>query len=317
MFYPSELLSRSRGVWATLIPSFLIALAGCSQNVTVPPTVQDHPPQITWNVFIIQQPSGYSGDVEPGKSNVKTTSSVNVTQGAHVQFSGSATNAGGVQQFHVKVQQNSQTLADVVVTGTKDANGQAPNLLSILGSNGAGGSGGQPIVAIMSKPVIVTASATNFNGMNQTITITYNPATLDIVGQAGGSGQPPPTTAQLFIVLNHDLGPYQITTAPPDFCQANLTWTLTPGALNGSSGSGAPYSKTVTANPAPSWTSDTSGLYTAHCGYGQMVGSLRPGNWTIGVSGTGAGGSTQAQCQATLATGMNGRTFRWGQASCQ
>ena len=78
---------------------------GCSHNVTIPPAGQDTAPTITMNAFVVQQPSGYSGDIEPGKANVGMTSSVAVTEGAKVQFSGSAKNPGGVQQFSVKVKQ--------------------------------------------------------------------------------------------------------------------------------------------------------------------------------------------------------------------
>jgi hypothetical protein len=303
-----------RAVAAVLV--FLFS-TGCSQNVGIPPAGQDKAPTITWNAFIIQQPSGYSGDVEPGKENVGTTTSVNVTEGARVQLSGSANNPGGVQSFHVTVKQSGETLADVTVAGAVGAGGQVPNLLSILGTNGAGGSGSQPIAVLLSKPVIVTAIATNFNAMSQTITVTYNPVPVNIV-VGGGGPPPPPATAQLFISANHDLGPFQNTTAPPDFCKATITWSLTPGTLSGSAGTSTPYKNTVTANPPPSWIFDApSGLYTARCPYGQMVAGLRPGTWSVAVNANGAGGSWQAQCQATLATGMNARTFRWGQSSCQ
>jgi hypothetical protein len=304
----------------TTVVVLFTVLTGCAQNVLIPPAGQDTAPQITWNAFVVQQPSGYSGDVEPGKANVSMTTPVEITEGARVQFSGSANNPGGVKQFHVTAQQAGQTLADVTATGAPDAGGHVPNLLSILGSNGAGIPGSQPIVATMAKPVIVTLAATNFNAMTQTITVTYNPAAVNIVvGGGGASGQPPPpTTAQVFITANHDLGPYQTTTAPPDFCKATLTWTMTPVTLTGNTGTSTPYTNTVAANPAPSWIHDAqSNLYTARCAYGQMVGGLRPGTWTVGVNASGAGGGWQAQCQGTFAAGMNSRIFRWGQSNCQ
>jgi hypothetical protein len=306
--------------YAAAVTSLFLFSSGCSTNVTIPPAGNDTAPTITWNAFVVQQPSGYSGDVEPGKENVSSTVSANITEGAHVQWSGSATNPGGVQKFHVTLQQSGQVVADVTATAAPDASGRVPNLLSILGTNGAGGAGNQPIVAVMSKPVIVSATATNFNAMSQTITVTYNPVPANIIIIGGGSpGQPPPPmTAQLFLTVNHDLGPFQSSTAPPDFCQATLTWNLTPGTLTGSAGSTAPFAQTGTMNPSPSWTYDpSSGLYTARCAYGQMVGGLRPGSWTAAVNATGAGGSWQAQCQTTLAVGMNGRIFRWGQPNCQ
>jgi len=294
--------------------------AGCSHNVTIPPAGQDTAPTITMNAFVVQQPSGYSGDIEPGKANIGMTSSVAVTEGAKVQFSGSAKNPGGVQQFNVTVKQSGQTLYQATTTSTPDANGRAPDLLSLVGTNGAGGSGNQPMLVSMSAPVSVTATATNFHAMSQTITVTYNPVSSSIIVGVGGSNNPAPTpsSAQLFLSANHDLGPYQTTTAPPGLCQATLTWTTTPVSLTGAMGSSTPFANTATANPAPTWFQDpTSGLYTARCGYGQMVGNLRTGTWTVSVSTDGAaGGPWQAQCQAALAAGMNGRTFQWGQPGC-
>lgn len=288
---------------------------GCSPNGTIPPANQDMAPTITWNAFIVQQPSGYSGDVEPGKANVSATTSVNVTEGAHVQLSGSASNPGGVQTLHMTVQQGGEMLGDVTSTATS---GQVPTVLNILGSNGAGGTGSQPVVVVLTKPVTVTVSATNFNAMNQKITVTYNPSPVIIVGGGGTNQPPPPSTAQIFLTANHDLGPFQSTTAPPNFCQATLTWNLTPGTLSGTAGSNAPFHSTATANPAPSWMYDaSSGLYTARCGYGQMVGGLRPGTWTAAVAATGTGTDWQTQCSVTLAVGMNYRKFQWGQNGCQ
>jgi hypothetical protein len=298
----------------------MLLTVACSHDVTIPPAGQDTAPTITINAFVVQQPSGYSGDIEPGRANVGMTSSVNVTEGAKVQFSGSAKNPGGVQQFTVTVKQSGQTLYQVSTTGVPDANGQVPDLLSLVGTNGAGGSGNQPMVVTMSTPVIVTTTATNFHAMSQTITITYNPVSTSITVGGGGSSTPPPppSSAQLFLSATHDLGPFQTTTAPPGFCQATLTWTVTPVSLTGTTGVTTPFTTTVTANPAPTWLQDpSSGLYSARCPYGQMVGNLKPGTWMVSINANGAGGTWQAQCQAMLAAGMNGRTFRWNQPGCQ
>lgn len=298
----------------------MLSCMACSQNVTIPPADQDTAPNITINAFVVQQPSGYSGDVEPGKANVGMTTSVNVTQGAQVQFSGSAKNPGGVQQFSVKVTQAGEVLYQVTTSGAPDAGGHVPDLLSLVGTNGAGSPGSQPMVVTLSSPVIVTATATNFHAMSQTIILTYNPVATNItVGGGTGTGQPPPpTTAQLFLSANHDLGPFQTTTAPPGLCQATLTWTVTPISLSGTTGMTTPYTNTATANPTPTWLHDAaSGLNTARCPYGQMVGNLRTGTWLVSVGASGAGGSWQAQCQAIVSAGMNSRIFRWSQMGCQ
>lgn len=303
-----------------LVGIVTLVTVACSHNVTIPPAGQDTPPTITINAFVVQQPSGYSGDIEPGRANVGMTSSVNVTERAKVQFSGSAKNPGGVQQFNVTVKQSGQTLYQASTMSVPDANGQVPDLLSLVGTNGAGGSGNQPMVVTMSAPVIVTTTATNFHAMSQTITITYNPVSTSITVGGGGTSTPPPpsSSAQLFLSATHDLGPFQTTTAPPGFCQATLTWTVTPVSLTGSTGVTTPFTNIVTADPAPTWIQDpSSGLYTARCPYGQMVGNLKTGTWMLSVTATGAGGTWQAQCQAILSAGMNGRMFRWNQSGCQ
>jgi hypothetical protein len=295
-------------------------LSACAQNVNVPPAGNDTAPNILINAFVVQQPSGYSGDVEPGKENVGVTTSVNVTEGARVMFSGSAKNPGGVKQFSITVKQGDQTLYQITANGALDSNGNAPNLLSISGSNGAGGPGSLPIEVTLSAPVFVTAAAANFNGMNQTITLTYNPVLSNvIVGGGGGTGGAGgPVTASLFLSVDHFLGPFQSSTFPPNFCQATLNWEITPVSLTGTAGLTTPFKNMVTANPAPSAVFDAaSGLYTARCSYGQMVGNLRTGTWSTAVNANGAGGSWQAQCQVTLPTGMTGRRFKWGQPGCQ
>lgn len=299
---------------------FILVTIGCSHNVSIPPAGQDTAPTITINAFVVQQPSGYSGDIEPGRANVGMTSSVNVTEGAKVQLSGSAKNPGGVQQFNVTVKQSGQTLYQASTTSVPDANGQVPDLLNLVGTNGAGGSGNEPMVVTMSAPVILTTTATNFHAMSQTITITYNPVSTSVPVGGGGSTtpSPAPSSAQLFLTATHDLGPFQTNTAPPGFCQATLTWTVSPVSLNGTTGVSTPFTNTVMADPAPTWLFDgSSGLYTARCPYGQMVGNLRTGTWMVTVNANGAGGTWQAQCQAVLIAGMNGRAFRWGQPACQ
>ena len=202
-----------------LTPGFVVLCSlACSQTVTIPPAGDDTAPTLTMNAFVVQQPSGYSGDVEPGKANVGMTTPVNVTQGARVQFSGSAKNPGGVQHFSVRVTQAGETLYQVTTSSTPDASGHVPDLLSIVGTDGAGGSGNHPMVVTLSAPVIVIAAATNFHAMSQTITVTYNPVSSNIViGGGEATGQPPPpTTAQLFLSADHDVGPFQTTTRRRD-----------------------------------------------------------------------------------------------------
>ncbi|HEX5544034.1 MAG TPA: hypothetical protein VFX10_00990, partial [Nitrospira sp.] len=149
----------------------LISVVSCSHQAPIPPTGQDSPPTMTINAFVVQQPSGYSGDVD--QANVSDSTSVGVTSGARIMMSGSAKNAGGVKSFTVSLRQANQTLFQVTATGVPDATGAVPDLLSILGTNGAGGPGNMPMVVMVEQPVQVIATATNFNGMTSSITINY------------------------------------------------------------------------------------------------------------------------------------------------
>ena len=97
------------------------------------------------------------------------------------------------------------------------------------------------MVVTLSSPVIVTATATIFMPMSQTIILTYDPVATNLtVVAARERAPPPPMTAQLFLSANHDLGPFQTTTAPPGLCQATLTWTVTPISLSGTTGMTTP-----------------------------------------------------------------------------
>jgi hypothetical protein len=306
----------------TSLLALLLIGTGCSQGVTVPPAANDAPPVITVNAFVVQQPSGYSGDVEPNKNNVTATTAVGVTQGAQVQFSGSAKNPGGVKTFGLTIVQGGTIRYQVTTSSTPDANGRVPDLLSIVGTNGAGASGSQPMVVVMSSPVVVTATATNFNAMTQTITVTYNPVASNVTGGTGpGTTPPAPSTASLFATASHVLGPFQSQTAPPDFCQATTTWSLAPQSLTGTTGTATSMTQTTTTTPMPSWTFDAkSGLWSATCAYAFMFANLRTGTWTVsaaGAPGTSHTPDWQAQCQAMLQVGMNNRRFTWGSQGCQ
>ena len=297
----------------------------CSQLTSIPPASQDQPPTVTLNGFIVQQPSGYSGDIEPGKENVTMSTSVGVTAGAHVQFSGSAKNSGGVQQFSIAIRQHNQTLYQVTANSAADAGGHVPDLLSIVGSNGVGGAGSTPLAVVLSTPVVVTTSATNFNGMATTLTVIYNPVPIAIGGGSGGGGSPGgsgDTTGRLFLTADHQLGPFSSQTGPPDLCQAHMVWSLTPNALTGTTGTSNPTTFQGDYDPPPSWIANPpSSLWSADCGYGQMIANLRTGSWTVAVTGnqgtsSDPGTAWQTQCQVVLKPGMNVARFVWGRNGC-
>lgn len=167
-----------------------IFLTGCATNVPIVPAVQtvlvplpaqDERPRIHWDVSILQRPSGSNYYLYPGyvdTDDIYTEhAKVFVTEGARIVLRGRASNPGGVKQFHVKVQQGNRTLWDVTTTGAPDPNGLVPSELSISGTNGAGAAGSRPmeVTILKSSPVILTSTATNFNGWIRAITITYQP----------------------------------------------------------------------------------------------------------------------------------------------
>lgn len=295
----------------------LISVVSCSHQAPIPPTGQDSPPTMTINAFVVQQPSGYSGDVD--QANVSDSTSVGVTSGARIMMSGSAKNAGGVKSFTVSLRQANQTLFQVTATGVPDATGAVPDLLSILGTNGAGGPGNMPMVVTVEQPVQVIATATNFNGMTSSITINYLPIPVIVVG----GGSPPgntDTTARLFLAADHVLGPFQSQSGPMDLCRAHVTWDVTPQALSGSTGNATPFTQQGDYTPPPAWRQSQPGnLWSADCSYGAMLMNLRTGTWTITVTGNMSASNDpstawKTQCQVLLKTGTNNVRFNWGTA---
>jgi hypothetical protein len=293
--------------------------AACSKSVTIPPPNQDSPPTVTLNAFVVQQPSGYSGDVD--RANVSDSTSVGVTTGAQIQISGSARNAGGVKSFTISIRQANRVVFQATATAAPDATGMVPDLLSILGTDGTGGPGNMPMVVTMREPVQVVSTALNFNGMAKSITVNYLPVSIVVVG---GGGPPPggtDTTARLLLAVDHVLGPFQSSSGPADLCRAHLTWSAMPQSLTGSTGSGTPFTQQGDYTPTPTWRQSTPGnLWSADCAYGTMLTNLRTGTWTINVSGNTSPSSDpstvwQTHCQVALKTGTNTVRFNWGAPS--
>src|SRR5689334_13165958 len=110
-----------------LFPACLavLAAAGCSNQVAIPPAAQDHPPTVT----VTGTPSG-GGDIET--QNATATSTVNVDTGTNLLMTGAASNPGGVKSFAMTIGQGGQTLFQAATSSTPDASGLVPNRLSIL-----------------------------------------------------------------------------------------------------------------------------------------------------------------------------------------
>jgi hypothetical protein len=159
-----------------LLCSVVLVIQGCKEErVSVPPPGQDKAPNVTIHALA----SGGSGQIEePEISYCPSPCKSFVTLGTYLLITADAINPGGVQKFRATITQGGSTLYTVETTGSYDANNKVPKSLSIIGSNGAGGIGSNPLlihISNMSSEVTVTATAVNFNGMPKTITAIYAP----------------------------------------------------------------------------------------------------------------------------------------------
>ncbi len=149
----------------------LLPAVSCpNELVPVPAPAQDKAPVIT----VSNLAPGANGEIE--QPVVSSSSVVNASLGMQLMISGNASNsAGGVQSFSIVVSQSGQTLFAAKTTGSADASKNVPTILRILGSDGAGGAGNKPMLVRMTSQAVLTATATNFNGMTTSITVTYVP----------------------------------------------------------------------------------------------------------------------------------------------
>jgi hypothetical protein len=156
--------------------SMCILASACKQKYLRIPTPElDRAPAITVNGFVL----GNTGWV--GQSTINATTKVHSPSGTKLQLSVLAENVidksfGGVKELHLIIQQGTQILFDVAVEGKRNWLGWVPPSLGILGCNGVGGTGQQPLIFTMnSTPVIVTVTATNFHNTASLVVVTYLP----------------------------------------------------------------------------------------------------------------------------------------------
>jgi len=301
----------------------LLLATGCPLTVPVPPPAQDRAPDITLSAFVVQQPSGDSGQIESGKENVKATTMVSVTKAAHLMFGGLAANPGGVRDFTLTLSQGARTLAQVKATNPLPTSGGVPNQINIVGSNGAGAPGGTPIELTLNEAAVLSGVATNFNGMSSMISATYVPVDPIVLGggssgggssgggSSGGGGGATTATAALTAKLSRPISPG--VPPPADACRFHLTWTLTAAGLTGAAGNAGPVTRAVDLNPAPVVVPQTGPLESLDCYFNIAVDGLRTGTWSVSVSAS----DWQAQCQVPLATGSNPVDFTWGKDGCK
>lgn len=100
------------------------------------------------------------------------STTVPVARGTEVMVMAAAKNPGGVHSLSLRVDPN---VAGVLTVSTPDAQGNVPNALYILGSDGHEHAGSTvPLTFIMGvQPVVAVATGSNWNAMSTTVTVTY------------------------------------------------------------------------------------------------------------------------------------------------
>jgi hypothetical protein len=125
--------------------------------------VTSHPaPRIS--VFTTPDPTTTTG------AGPAATSVIQAPFGAQMVFGAAAKSISGVKQLHL----TSPSGENVDVQGTPNADGDVPGTLAILGTDGAGHAGGGSIGYRMGcEPATLVATATNYQGDQSQLTITY------------------------------------------------------------------------------------------------------------------------------------------------
>jgi len=146
-----------------LVAIFLL-IQGCDdERVTIPPADQDHLPVISVNTVA----SG-GGDIqfpEATPSNCSSPCRNYVSMNADLVFTISAKNPGGVKTLSVKISQDGSVLYNINRSSTPDSQNKVLTALSLLGTDGAGGIGSNPLLVHMRDPkteVKVEVRAYNF-----------------------------------------------------------------------------------------------------------------------------------------------------------
>jgi hypothetical protein len=165
----------------TIVTFFFVAIYifGCTPTmVIVPDAAHDRKPVIT----IHSLPSG-SGQVSPGEVSITTGKPVGVTENTTVVITADAVNSGGVKSLWIAGYHGGNKLWEVTVASVPNAQNKVPTTLSIIGHNGQGGIGSNPLLIVLNhlyETADVKAEATNFNNQTEKLQVNYEvlPANL-------------------------------------------------------------------------------------------------------------------------------------------
>jgi hypothetical protein len=169
--------SFARLVRPVAVAAVMVWMSGCSHRVTIPPSPdQDSKPTISISSFPVD------GGLTVNPEIVTTGGTyVQVVPGTKVMILVGAKNGNGVQSLWVRFKHGS-SVTEATVTASPDASGQVPTTLEILGTNGAGGAGTQPIVLQDSPaqgpvplPASIEVKAISFTGLTEEYSVNYLP----------------------------------------------------------------------------------------------------------------------------------------------
>ena len=164
--------------------------SGCASSaeryVHIPPAESDVSPSVVVRVWPFQPSSDPNAPTGIELSTPTSAAGGHATRlfskvdmGTHLQISAHAMNeentgdTGGVQQLTLTIQEGRTVVLQGVSAAGRDQRGMAPNSLEFLYSNIRPK---RPIlITVGSAPITVSATATNFHGTSNTLTITYIP----------------------------------------------------------------------------------------------------------------------------------------------
>jgi hypothetical protein len=144
-----------------------VSALGCTKRVRQLPASLDHPPTISV--------TGFPVDGSVPKEVVNGPITMRLQIGTRVMISATAENRGGVKTLSVVVKQGTAVLYEAETAGRRDLIGRVPEALFVLGTDGAGHAGSKAMTFTMSPAefVVVTVTASNFNGQSSGYDVSY------------------------------------------------------------------------------------------------------------------------------------------------
>ena len=184
-------LGTQRCVYCLVVATASLLSIGCATTnvrcVDIPSTDNDPSPSVVVRVTPFQPssdpgaPTGIELSSPTSPAGADTTTLVsNVDVGTHLQITFNAMNGapngttGGVKRLTFTIERGDSVLLRGVSDLARPEHGQVPNALAFVHGNIRPK---RPILIMVvdSVPIVVTATATNFNGHSNTLKVTYVP----------------------------------------------------------------------------------------------------------------------------------------------